>query len=81
MLTLNKDNLSELLTDIKEDLQDNRAMTKFAKESGINRVNLYGILKNEHRPAADKFLDLLNAAGYDVLITLVKEVGKHYLHL
>ncbi len=69
MLTLNKDNLSKILTDIKEDLQDNRSMTKFAKASGINRVNLYGILKNEHRPAVDKFLDLLNAAGYSIILT------------
>lgn len=68
MLTLNSNNLSELFTTLKEDLQDKRNITKFAKESGINRVNLYGILKNQHRPSADTLLDLLNTAGYEVTL-------------
>ncbi len=68
MTVLNRDIVPIIFATLKNDLQNSRLMTAFSKKVSLSRVNMYGILKNTHKPSYDKFIDIMNAAGYDVII-------------
>lgn len=68
MTILNKEIVPIIFAALKVDLQKGRLMTAFSNKVKLPRVNLYGILGNHHKPSYDKFIDILNAAGYDIII-------------
>ncbi len=69
---LTKDSVPALFAALKDHLQNKRLMSKFSNNTNIARVNLYGLLDNKHKPSYDKFLDILEEAGYEVTITAKK---------
>jgi len=61
-------NAEEFVKSLEFVIKANESISKFAREAGLNRGNLYGIFNNKKKPQFDTIMTILSRLGFKLKV-------------
>ncbi|MFH0702550.1 MAG: transcriptional regulator [bacterium] len=65
---LEDNDFAEFARSLELVIKANESVSKFAREAGLNRGNLYGIFNNKKKPQFDTIITILSKLGFRLKI-------------